>query len=128
VIRSASAKKGPAGFDTEDVTVNPDFLCRIRFDPTPDAVRPGEGYSLKVFLLNEGEKPIKIRDLTLGTTSNGARSSKPATLQTRDVPPKQAALLTDVNGVIEEGVTSWSLEASVSSARGDVCRNQVAWK
>jgi serine/threonine protein kinase len=128
VIRSASAKKGPAGFDTEDVTVNPDFLCRIRFDPTPDAVRAGEGYRLKVFLLNEGEKAIKIRDLTLGTTSNGARSAKSATLQTRDVPPRQAALLTDVSGVIEEGVTSWSLEASVSSAKGDVCRNQVAWK
>jgi len=128
VIRSASAKKGPAGFDTEDVTVNPDFLCRIRFDATPGAVRAGEGYRLKVFLLNEGEKAIKIRDLTLGTTSNGARSAKPAALQTRDVPPRQAALLTDVSGVIEEGVTSWSLEASVSSAKGDVCLNQVAWK
>jgi tetratricopeptide (TPR) repeat protein len=128
VIRYASTKKGPAGFDTQDVNVNPDFLCRIRFDATPAAVRAAEGYNLKVILVNEGDKTIKIRDLTLATTSNGTRSTTPATPQTREVPGKQSAVLTEVNGAFEESVSSWSLEAAVSSGKGDVCRNQVAWK
>ena len=128
VIRSAGAKKGPAGFDAEDVNVNPDFLCRIRFEATPAGARAGEGYSLKVFLMNEGEKAIKVRDLSLTTTSNGVRSAKAATPQTRDVPGKQAAPLTDVSGVLDEGAASWSLEAVVTSSKGDVCRNQVIWK
>jgi hypothetical protein len=110
------------------VSVNPDFLCRIRFDPTPPAVRAAEGYSLKVILMNAGEKTIKIRDLVLATTSNGVRSTTPATPQTREVPGKQAAVLTEVNGAFEESVSSWSLEATVTSGKGDVCRNQVAWK
>ena len=128
VIRYASTKKGPAGFDTQDVNVNPDFLCKIRFDPTPPAVRVGEGYSLKVVLVNEGEKTIKIRDLALVTTSNGTRSTTPATPQTREVPGKQAAVLTEVTGTFEESISSWTLEAAVSSGKGDVCRNQVTWK
>jgi tetratricopeptide (TPR) repeat protein len=127
VIHSGAQKKGPAGFDTEDVNVNPDFLCRIRFDPTPAAVRAGENYSLKVFLLNDGDKTIKIRDLTLATTANGSRSAKPATPQAREVAGRQAALLVDVTGVWED-VASWSLEAAVASQKGDVCRNQVVWK
>jgi serine/threonine protein kinase len=128
VTRSGGQKKGPAGFDTEDVNVNPDFLCRIRFDPTPAAVRVGENYSLKIFLLNDGDKTIKIRDLALTTTTNGVRATRPATPPTREVSGRQALLLVDVTGVWEEGVTSWNLEASISSPKGDVCRNQVAWK
>jgi serine/threonine protein kinase len=128
VTRSGSQKKGPAGFDTEDVNVNPDFLCRIRFDATPAAVRAGENYSLKVFLLNDGDKTIKVRDLTLTTTSNGVRGVKPSTPQTREIPGRQAGILADVSGVWEDGVTSWNLEAVITSPKGDVCRNQVAWK
>lgn len=127
VIRSGAQKKGPAGFDSEDVNVNPDFICRIRFDPTPAAVRVGENYSLKIYLLNDGDKTIKIRDLSLATTANGSRSSKAATPQAREVTGRQAALLVDVSGVWED-VSSWSLEAAITSPKRDVCRNQVVWK
>jgi serine/threonine protein kinase len=128
VIRSGSDKKGPAGFDTEDVNVNPEFRCQIRFEATPPAVRPGEDYAIKVFMLNKGDKTLRIRDLTLTTTANGSRSTKPATPQAREVPGGGAALLVDVSGTIEEGGTSWGLEAVASSPKGDVCSNQITWK
>ena len=128
VMRSASGKKGPAGFDTEDVSVNPDFRCQIGFDASPPAVRPGEDYTIKVFLLNKGEKPLRLRDLTLTTTSNGARSTRPATPPTREVAAGGAAALAEVSAALEEGTSSWSLEAQVTSPKGDVCLNRITWK
>jgi hypothetical protein len=128
MVRNASAKKGPAGFDTEDVTVNPDFLCRIHFEPSPAAVRVGESYRVRVFLVNEGEKALKIRDVTLTTVVSGVRSVQQVTPPAREVPGGQVALLNEVGGAFEERTQSWSLEAAVTSPKGDVCRNQVEWK
>ncbi len=128
IIRGGSDKKGPAGFDTEDVNVNPEFRCQIRFEATPPAVRPGEDYAIRVFMINKGDKTLKIRDLTLTTTANGSRSTRPETPQTREVPGGGAAPLADASGTIDEGVTSWALEAVVSSPKGDVCSNRIIWK
>jgi serine/threonine protein kinase/tetratricopeptide (TPR) repeat protein len=128
VMHSASDKKGPAGFDTEDVNVNPEFRCQIRFEASPPAVRPGEDYTIRIFMLNKGDKTLKIRDMTLTTSANGSPSSKPSTPQAREVPGGGASPLADVSGSIDEGVTSWSLDAVVSSPKGDVCSNRITWK
>jgi hypothetical protein len=110
------------------VAVNPEFRCQIGFEANPPAVRPGEDYTIKVFLLNKGDKPLRLRDLTLTTTSNGARSTRPATPPTREVAPGSAGPLADVSGALEETVGSWSLEAQVTSPKGDVCLNRITWK
>jgi tetratricopeptide (TPR) repeat protein len=128
VIHSAPGKKGPAGFDTEDVNVNPEFRCQIRFEAAPPAVRPGEDYSVKIFMINKGEKTLRIRDVTLTTTVDGSRSTRPASPETKEVSAGDAAGLAEVSGAIDEGVSSWALEAVVSSPKGDVCSNHLTWK
>src|SRR5439155_1019739 len=44
---------------------------KILFDIDPQAVKPGENYTVKVYLLNEGNAPIQVREMLVNTRING---------------------------------------------------------
>src|SRR6185295_16084017 len=52
--KKKAAKADVTGFDSSDVSVQkaPDFLGRIEFAMTPASIKPGESYSLKIYLVN----------------------------------------------------------------------------
>jgi serine/threonine-protein kinase len=119
--------KAPAGFDTEDVLADRDFLCKLAFEPNPAQVRAGDSYSIKVFMLNDSPKTIKMKSIGLSATVNGGKSAKPA-LSPKEAPAKGKTLIGELAGTWEEGVNSWVLEATVSSPKDDICRNRLTLK
>jgi hypothetical protein len=101
---------------------------KINFDIDPDAVKAGERYSVKVYLVNEGLAPIQIRDMIVTTKINGKGVSGPVPPQTRDVAPGQRALLMNTTELWKEETSSWSMEVAVRTVRGERYTNQVEWK
>jgi hypothetical protein len=129
-VRSEKTAKGPAGFDTEDVSVAkaPDYSGRIEFEANPKNVKPGDSYTVLIYLLNDGKKPFKLGSASVTTAVNGAKSGGSIQTRVKDVESQQRALLTEIPAVWQGGTTSWSLEVVLASSRGDTFRNVLTWK
>ncbi len=121
------AKKGPAGFDDNE-PADPDYQGRVDFEFSPPNVKPGDPYTAKVYLANDGKKPIKITGLTVATVTNGQRTGGPANAQAKEVGPGQRGLLADVSGTWKEGTNNWSLDVAVTSGRGETYTSRANWR
>ena len=137
VASSTETKPGgsvPDGFEnTPGVVVKKgstaaDLPGKINFDIDPDTPKPGERYTVKVFLVNEGNAPIQLRDMVVSTAINGKKISAPVPPQARDVAPQQKALVMSTTEAWKEDTTSWSMEVTIHTARGERYTNQVTWK
>ena len=84
-----------------------DLPGKINFDIDPDTPKPGERYTVKVFLVNEGNAPIQLKDMFVTTTINGKKVGAPVPPQTRDVAPQQRALVMSTTEAWKEDTTSW---------------------
>jgi tetratricopeptide (TPR) repeat protein len=124
----------PEGFeDTAGVTVKKgtqasELPGKISFDIEPEFVKPGDKYTVKIFLLNEGNAPIQIQNMIVTTTVNGRKTSGPVPPVTKDVAPQQKAVLLSLPDFWKEDTTAWSMEVTVRTARGETYKNQVTWK
>jgi tetratricopeptide (TPR) repeat protein len=131
---TAAASDTPAGFeDSPEVTVRrgtqaAELPGKVNFDIDPDLVKAGDRYTVKVYLLNEGNAPIQIRDMIVTTKINGKGVSGPVPPQTQNVAPQQRALLMSTTELWKEETASWSMEVAVRTARGERYTNQVEWK
>ena len=120
-----------AGFDTGDADVRkaPDFLGRIEFEMTPaSAVEPGDAWTLRVYVVNDGKKPIKPTGVTVATTVNGAGGGGPVPLRTREIAPQQRALVAEASGSWREGTSSWATAITVTAGKGESLQNTIAWR
>jgi hypothetical protein len=131
----AEGRKGalpdvPTGFDAGEVAAKPapKVPADIEFEVVPARVKPGEPYAVKIYLRNRGRKAIKIREMRIASSSNGARSESTVTPKMIEVPPELIALLTEVPSIWKDGVTGWSMEVAVRSNHGDVYKNNVTWR
>ena len=104
--------------------------CRARIDYefSPANVKPGDAYSAKVYLVNEGKRAIKLNTMSLTTVANGQRTPGPGNPQTKDIAAGQKGLLATVSGTWKDGTTSWSLETIVTSSRGEIYNSRVNWR
>jgi hypothetical protein len=120
----------PPGFDGGGgaARVAPKVAADIEFEVVPARVKPGDPYAVKVYLRNRGKKSIKIREMRIASSSNGARSEATVTPKMAEVPPELMALLTEVPSIWKAGVSGWSMEVAVRSNHGDVYKNNVTWK
>ena len=121
------AKKGPAGFDDNE-PADPDYQGRVDYEFSPPNVKPGDAYTAKVYLANEGKKPIKIGGVTVATVTNGQRAANPASGPAKEVAPGQRGLLADVSGTWKEGTNNWSLDVVVTSGRGETYTSRANWR
>ena len=80
-----------------------DLPGKINFDIDPDTPKPGERYTVKVFLVNEGNAPIQLKDMFVTTTINGKKVGAPVPPQTRDVAPQQTRGGHEHRGSLEGG-------------------------
>jgi hypothetical protein len=130
VVQTQAAKADLSGFDTADVSVKkaPDFSGRIEFAVNPARVKPGDSYSVQVFLVNEGKKPIKISAASAITNVNGSKSPRPLSPRVKEVAPAQRALLDEMPGVWGDDVNWWSAEVTVAANKGDSLKNTLNWK
>jgi tetratricopeptide (TPR) repeat protein len=134
-VETRTGSAGPEGFDNTDKNVvakkgsqAAELPGKILFDVDPEAVKPGENYTVKVYLMNEGNAPIQVREMLVTPRINGKGVTAPVPPQVKDVAPKQKALLMSSRDVWKEDTTSWSMEVTVSTVRGESYRNQVSWK
>jgi hypothetical protein len=129
--QKAGGEGSLAGFDTGDADLRkaPDFQGRIQFEMTPaSGLEAGQPWTLKVYVVNDGKKPIRVQGVTVATTVNGSGSGQPMTSRAREIPPQQRALLGEATGSWSEGTTSWSTEITVTANKGDSLRNTVTWR
>jgi FHA domain-containing protein len=124
-----SGRGSLSGFDSSDVSVkaSSDFQGRIEFQMTPPAPQAGEAYSLKIFVVNEGKKSIKITGLNVTTSVNGRGSGGAVTPTAREIAPQQRLPVAELPGSWQDGVTSWVADVTVS-AKGDSLRSQLVWR
>ena len=124
----------PPGFeDTPNVTVKrgsqaAELPGKILFDIDPEAVKAGENYTVKVYLVNEGNAPIQVTEMLVNTRINGRGVTAPVPPQVKDVAPQQKAMLMSSRDIWKEDTTAWAMEVTVRTTRGETYKNQVAWK
>ena len=120
-----------AGFDTGDADLRkaPDFLGRVEFEVTPaSGVEPGDAWTVRAYVVNEGKKPIRIAGVTIGTTVNGAGSGGPVPPRAREIAPQQRALVAEAAGSWREGTSSWSTAVTVTAGKGESLQNTITWR
>lgn len=124
------ANGGLEGFDSNSVDLKraPDVLGRVTFDVSPAQVKPGERYTVNVFLINDGAKAIGIRQVFVATSVNGRLSSAPMVSPADPVAPKARILLGALSDVWRDTTTAWAMDVTVTTDRGDVYKNQIVWK
>jgi len=118
------------GFETSGVGVKraPKVDGQLELVMDPPRVKPGEPYAVKVFLKNDGKKPIDVEEMKVSMIVDGKWSTRPLPTKVKQVAPQQRVLLEELPGVWKSGVADWAVEAVVTSKVQDVYRNRLTWK
>jgi hypothetical protein len=128
------ARRGPAGFEDsagvavrriEQATSAPG---KIVFEVQPAEVGPGDRFSVRVSLVNEGARALDVRQVTATTTVNGRQASGPLSAPPRPIAPGEKVTLLALQDVWKAEVTAWSLSVSVRLVDGEVYANELSWK
>jgi hypothetical protein len=132
-VQSPKAQKPGdlAGFDTGDADLRkaPDFLGRIEFEMNPaSGIEAGDAWTLRVYVVNDGKKAIRVQGVSVGTTVNGAAAVVPLPARVREVAPQQRALVAETTGSWREGTSAWAAEATVTSSKDESLRNTLTWR
>jgi hypothetical protein len=125
-----AAAGGMAGFESEGVSLAkaPDYSGRIEFETTPRNVKPGDSYTVLVYLTNDGKKTFKLSATSATTAMNGSKSGGPVQPKAKSVDPQQRVLLVELPGVWQPGTNTWSTEVVVTSDHNDTFKNTLSWK
>jgi len=105
-----------------------DLPGKVQFEVSPEGVKPGDRFSVKILFSNEGTAPIPIAGLLVNTTISGKLSGGPIPPRAREVAPGQKATLHEVSGTWSEDYASWSMDVTVSTARGEKYSNKLTCK
>ncbi|HSF01993.1 MAG TPA: IPT/TIG domain-containing protein [Solirubrobacterales bacterium] len=121
---------GLEGFDTTGVDLKraPDVVGRVDFEVSPPQVKPGDRFTVYVYLINDGRKDIKLKDMFVATSVNGRLVSGPSAPKAREVGPKKRAVIGAFSDTWRDTIATWAMDVTVTSDRGDIYKNQVAWK
>jgi hypothetical protein len=106
----------------------PAITGRLELEMEPDRIFPGQPYVVRVFLANDGKRPIELTGMTAATLVDGKRVQVPLTPESDVVGPRQRTLLRELPGIWKSSVRSWSVEVEVTSKRQDVYRNRLTWQ
>jgi hypothetical protein len=122
-----------SGFDSrksKEVKVKraPEIDGRIEFSTTPVRVKPGDKYSLRVSLVNEGKRPIEVKEIAVTTTVNRKDSSATVKPLVKQVAPRQNEVIHEISGTWDKSTSSFAVDVRVMSSRLDVYRNGLVWK
>jgi eukaryotic-like serine/threonine-protein kinase len=129
-----ASKDTPDGFEvTPDVQVQRATQAgalpgKIHFDVQPPRVKAGDPYKVRVYFVNEGNAPIQIREMVIGGRVNGRLSAGPVPPLASNVAPQDRVLLREMPDLWKEDTTSWQMEVTVRTARGETYRNDLTWK
>ena len=120
-----------AGFDTGDADLRkaPDFQGRIELEMTPaSGIEPGDAWTLRAYVVNEGKKAIRVAGVTVGTTVNGTGTGGPVPPRAREIAPQQRVLVAETAGSWREGTTSWATAITVTAGKSESLQNTITWR
>jgi hypothetical protein len=128
-IASRSEGGSLEGFDTADVRKQrvPDLAGRIEFEVTPATVTAGEAYAVRIYLVNESRKTVRVKALNVAVTLNGKPSPSSLNPFTHELAPQQRALVGEVAGKWPADVSTWSLDAVVTTDRDETGSSRLNW-
>ena len=101
---------------------------RLLFEVDPRSISGSVPYKVRIYLLNEGNAPIQVKDMVVSTTVNGRTARAPVPPLAREVAPGQQALLREVAGQWKIDTATWSMEVLVRTQRGEAYQNRVTWQ
>jgi hypothetical protein len=133
-LETRTADGTPAGFESASgiavtrSTRAAELPGLIQFEVTPEGVKPGDRYTVRIVFVNGGPAPIEIRTMSVATITDGGRAQGPVTPLVRVVAPQGRAVLLSPEGVWKDEVKNWSMEVAVHTARGETYRNALTWK
>jgi len=129
-VEGAAARSDMKAFDSRDVSVRkpPEVPGRLEIEAAPDRVKPGDAVHLKVWLQNEGGKPIKIQALSVAATVDTVRSSAPVAPLVKEVAPRQRALVLEISETWKPVAGLWRLEVQITSDKDETYTNVLSWK
>jgi hypothetical protein len=130
-VRGAS--KQVSGFDakkSKEVQVKraPEVDARIEFSTTPQRVRPGDKYQVRIALVNDGKRPIELKEIHVTTKVNGKETASEVKSLVKEVESHQNEVVHQMDGAWDKGTTSWSVDVRILSTRSDLYRSQLTWK
>jgi eukaryotic-like serine/threonine-protein kinase len=118
-----------AGVAVKKGTQAAELPGKINFDVSPDPVKPGERFTANIAVLNEGLAPIQIQSVVVTTTVNGKRSGGvPVPPLAKDVAPRQKTVVLSLSDIWKENTSSWTMEVTVRTIRGETYKNSVKWE
>lgn len=108
-----------AGFESADVTTMrpPRFQGKLVFEMEPAEVRPGDPFLVRVHLVNEGRRSVRVDGLEITTVIDGERSTSSAPLAEDRVPARGRALVGE-HAAVWAAAGTWSLVAE-AAVEGD---------
>jgi serine/threonine-protein kinase len=100
-----------AGFDSDNVDARqaPRFEGHLEFEVLPAAVDPGEPFVVRVQLVNEGRRSVRIEGIALAVVDDGRRTAAPSRVLQRRAPAGERALVAEYSAVWS-ATRPWSLE------------------
>ncbi|HEY3121924.1 MAG TPA: hypothetical protein VGL15_14965 [Vicinamibacteria bacterium] len=129
-IEGPLAEQPLPGFEKTTRTIRraPQGSGRIEFDAPPPGLRGGEDYAVGIYFVNQGKRPVTLRDLRFGLNESGRRSSGRVPPRTVTVKRGERALLHEVRGRWPAAARTWALRVKLTAASGDTYTSQLAWK
>ena len=125
--RKEKARGGLVGFDSDEKA--PDFSGRIEFEMSPaQGLEPNDAWTLRVFVVNQGGKPIRVQGVTVATTVNGSGAAAPVAPSTREIAPQQRAQIAESTGTWQQGTTAWAAEATLTAPKNESLKNTLTWR
>jgi serine/threonine protein kinase len=117
------------GFDTADVRTRrpPEFTGRLEFEVRPETVRTGDPFVVRIHMVNEGRKPVRVRGLSVATVVDGRRAPAPVRTLQREVEPQKTVLVAEYSAVWDDA-SSWVLEAVVTADRNETISSRLRSK
>jgi hypothetical protein len=118
------------GFESDNVGVKraPQVDGEVDLEVEPKQLMPGQPYAVKVFLKNQGRRPIKIDELKISMIVDGKWSTRPLPPKTKEVQPNQRGLLEELPGIWKDNIQTWAVEVVVTSSGQDVYKNRLSWQ
>jgi len=115
-----------AGFETEDVRTRrpPRFAGHMVFEVVPPEVRAGEPFVVRIHLVNEGKKSVRIRGIDLSTVVDAERTATPARPLAKDVAARSRALVAEFSSIWSVA-GAWALEVVVSADDDEQVRSRL---
>jgi serine/threonine protein kinase len=117
-----------AGVTAKKGTQAAELPGKIHFEVEPASVKPGDHYTIRVSLMNEGNASIQVKEMIVSTTKNGRPARGPVPPLVKEVAPQQKAMLREFPDTWQEETTSWTMEVVVKTVRGETYKNQITWR